>query len=189
VNEMNIDAVDLGDELRQGVEPSLYLAPVVFGRPIARELLCCRELNALRRIADSLPIRPSRRQHAPPEIDKLLLRHVDAKGTDDVSSGRSRQRRRKQACGTGDDDTHRSRTQKFAAILVDYLGGDVGVHDTLPDFNRNIWYEYAVSAGYTLRRLCWRTLYRGAGIALESLPFMLRATRMRSWSRFASRSA
>ena len=37
-----------------------------------------------------------------------------------------------------------------------------------------IFHEYTVSAVYTLRRLCWRTLYRGAGIALESLPFMVR---------------
>ena len=47
VNEMNIKAVDLGDELREGVEPSFHLAPVVFRRPIARELFCRRKLNAL----------------------------------------------------------------------------------------------------------------------------------------------
>src|SRR6202022_3853154 len=109
---------------------------------------------------------------------------IDVEGTDGVG-GRCGQGRRKQACGTRDEDTHRRPTQKSAATLIDYFGGDVGFHDTLPDFNRNIWYEYAVNAGYTRRRLCWRTLYRGAGIALESLPFMLRATRMRSWSRFA----
>ena len=48
VNEVNVQPIDLGDELRQGVQPRLALAPVVFRRPIARELLNRRELHALR---------------------------------------------------------------------------------------------------------------------------------------------
>ena len=39
VDEVNVEPVDLGDELRQGVQLRLALAPVVVRRPIARELL------------------------------------------------------------------------------------------------------------------------------------------------------
>jgi len=38
VDEMNVEPVDLGDELRQRVEPRLDLPPVVAGLPILREL-------------------------------------------------------------------------------------------------------------------------------------------------------
>ena len=48
VNEMNVEPVDLGDELRQGVQLRLDLPPVVVRLPIARELLNGRELDALR---------------------------------------------------------------------------------------------------------------------------------------------
>ena len=48
VNEMNVQSIDLGDELRQGVQFRLALAPVVVCRPIAREFLNRRELHALR---------------------------------------------------------------------------------------------------------------------------------------------
>ena len=39
VNEVNVEPIDLGDEVRQGVELRLDLAPVVLCRPIAREFL------------------------------------------------------------------------------------------------------------------------------------------------------
>jgi hypothetical protein len=37
VEEVDVQTVDLGDELREGVESRLALAPVVLGRPVARE--------------------------------------------------------------------------------------------------------------------------------------------------------
>ena len=36
VNEVDVQPVDLGDELRQGVQPRLAFAPVVLGRPVPR---------------------------------------------------------------------------------------------------------------------------------------------------------
>ena len=39
VDEMNVQSIDLGDELWQGVQPRLHLAPVVFRRPVARDVL------------------------------------------------------------------------------------------------------------------------------------------------------
>ena len=52
VDEVNVEPVDRGDELRQGVHFCLDLAPVILGCPIARERLSGRELHALRRIRD-----------------------------------------------------------------------------------------------------------------------------------------
>src|SRR5439155_4573509 len=42
---MNVQSIDLGDELRQGVHFCLDLAPVILCRPIARERLDRRELT------------------------------------------------------------------------------------------------------------------------------------------------
>ena len=48
VNEVNVQPIDLGDELRQGVQLRLDLAPVILCRPIARQRLHRRELHSLR---------------------------------------------------------------------------------------------------------------------------------------------
>src|SRR3982074_3469324 len=52
VNEMNVEPVDLGDEIRYGVQLRLDLAPIIIFRPIAGECLNRRELYALRLILD-----------------------------------------------------------------------------------------------------------------------------------------
>src|ERR1700730_10765501 len=52
VNEMNVEPVDLGGELRQSVQLRLDLAPAVTGSPMTREFLDCRELHALRFVPD-----------------------------------------------------------------------------------------------------------------------------------------
>ena len=71
------ESVDLGLELRQGVQSRLALAPVVLGRPVAGELLECGQLHALRPIADEFPARPARRRDTTAEVSQLLVRHVD----------------------------------------------------------------------------------------------------------------
>ena len=103
VDEVDVEAVDLGDELRQRVEPRLDLAPVVVCRPVARQLLGRRELHALRRSATSLLFGPAGRQDAAAKIVELLLRNVDAKGTDRLAPDRRVQIRRQQARGTESD--------------------------------------------------------------------------------------
>src|SRR5258708_18603110 len=65
LNEMNIQPIDLGDELRQGVQFSLHLAPIVICRPIAREFLHRRELHPLRLICDVLLFRSAPGGNAP----------------------------------------------------------------------------------------------------------------------------
>src|SRR5690349_13706946 len=57
VNEMNVQPIDLGDELRQGIEPCLRIAPVVARLPVAYDLLESREPYALRLIGHRLAVR------------------------------------------------------------------------------------------------------------------------------------
>src|SRR5688572_20405399 len=46
MDEVNVETIDLGDEVRQRVEPRLDLAPVVFRAPVASQLLDGRERHA-----------------------------------------------------------------------------------------------------------------------------------------------
>src|SRR5437660_11914173 len=48
VNEVNVQPIDLGDELRIGVQPRFARSPVIFRCPITRERLIRRDLHALR---------------------------------------------------------------------------------------------------------------------------------------------
>ena len=54
VDEVDIDAVDVGRVLRQGVQLRLERAPVVIGRPVAGQLLDRRQLHALGAVGDQL---------------------------------------------------------------------------------------------------------------------------------------
>ena len=82
VDEVDVDPVDLGRELRQRVQSRLARAPVVIGRPVAGELLNRRQLHALRPISDEFLAGPARRGDAPPKVGDHLVRHVDLEGTD-----------------------------------------------------------------------------------------------------------
>jgi hypothetical protein len=85
VNKVDVQAVDLGDEIRIGVQPGLALAPIVIRRPIARECLGQRELNALRSVRDSFFVRPTRRLDPAAKVDQLFLRNIYRKWTDSFS--------------------------------------------------------------------------------------------------------
>src|SRR5689334_12441156 len=52
VDEMDVDSVDRGEELRERVQSRLAAPPVVVIRPVARELFDRGELNALRAVVD-----------------------------------------------------------------------------------------------------------------------------------------
>ncbi len=58
VNEMDVEPVDLGHELRQGMQSRLHLAPIVVRRPVAREFPHRRQLHALGFIRDGLLFGP-----------------------------------------------------------------------------------------------------------------------------------
>src|SRR2546426_11301955 len=81
VDEMNVESIDLGDELRKGVQSGLALAPVVFRSPVAREPLDRRELYALGLISDRFPVRPPRCVDASAQFGQLRFRNVHAKRT------------------------------------------------------------------------------------------------------------
>src|SRR5215472_6011736 len=81
VNEMNVESIDLGDDLLQGVQLRLDLPPVVLGRPVARECLNRGELHALRLVRDCLAIRPPCHLDAPAQLGEFLLGNIHTKRT------------------------------------------------------------------------------------------------------------
>ena len=81
VNEVDVETIDLGDEVRHGVEPRFDLAPVVFGRPVARELLHGRERHALRKVADGFLLGQPGRDDAPAQVGQVRLRDVHLERT------------------------------------------------------------------------------------------------------------
>src|SRR6266480_2194847 len=89
VNEMDVQPVDIRDELRIAIELRLDLAPIVFRRPIAGELLHRRERHALREIGNGLFFGPPRRFDPLAEIREVLVRGVKLEGADGVCCGLS----------------------------------------------------------------------------------------------------
>jgi hypothetical protein len=81
VNEMNVQPIDLGDELRQSIQFRLDLAPIVVCRPIAGEFLNYRKRQALRFIRDRFPIRPPCRVDAPAQFGKFRFWNIHLKRT------------------------------------------------------------------------------------------------------------
>jgi hypothetical protein len=68
VDEVDVEAVDLGYELRQGVQPRLQPPEVVLGPPVASECLHRRKLDALRPVRDGLALGPPRGLYATAKI-------------------------------------------------------------------------------------------------------------------------
>ena len=119
VNEVNVEAVDLGDELRDGVEPRFDLAPIIVGLPVARELAHGRELHALGVVGDGFLFWPPGRGQAPAKVDQCCFGHMDAERADLAFGRAGCARHRHEVCRTRCDDAHRGATQELAAVLVD----------------------------------------------------------------------
>ncbi len=82
VDEVDVEAVDRGDELGERVQLRLAPAPVLVRRPVAGELLDRRELDALGLVIDRLPFgRPPRRDPAP-KVDDGLVGHLHRERSD-----------------------------------------------------------------------------------------------------------
>ena len=77
VDEVDLDPVDLGRELRQRVQSRLDLAPVVVGRPVAGERLQRRQLHALGAVIDELLGRPARRLDPASQVGELRFGNLD----------------------------------------------------------------------------------------------------------------
>jgi hypothetical protein len=82
VDEVNVDAVDLGHELRVGIELGLGLPPVVVRRPVMCERLERRKLDALGPISDELLGGPARGRDPFTKLNELFLRDVHPKRPD-----------------------------------------------------------------------------------------------------------
>jgi hypothetical protein len=82
VDEVDVNPVDLGRELRQRVQPRFDAAEVVVGRPRSCELTQRRQPHALRPIFDQLLARPTRRSDATAQIVDLLSGNVDLERAD-----------------------------------------------------------------------------------------------------------
>src|SRR4030095_5186872 len=84
VDEENVHSINLGDELRQGVQSRFDFAPVVICGPIAREFLHRSELYALRSVRHKLARWPLRCLYMLAQLGKFRFRNVDVEGTDCV---------------------------------------------------------------------------------------------------------
>ena len=114
--------VDLGDELRQGIQPRLHLAPVVVVRPVAHELLHRRELHALRLIGNGLTIRPARRRETAAQIEQILLGHADVERANRPTHASLRGMQRQQARYACGDRGHRGLAQQLTAVWIENVG-------------------------------------------------------------------
>src|SRR5260370_29479413 len=77
VNEMNIEPIDLGDEVRYGFQFCLALAPVIVCSPRALEFLHRRELHALRCIVGQFSFGTFGRVDAPAQIGKFRIWKIE----------------------------------------------------------------------------------------------------------------
>ena len=82
VDEVNVEPIDLGDEMRVGVQLRLDLAPVVLRRPVARQLLNRGELDALGVICDGLLLGPARGQDAVTQVLEVGLGGLEGERPD-----------------------------------------------------------------------------------------------------------
>src|SRR5579864_2818446 len=84
VNEMNVKAVDLSNELREGVQSRFDLTPVILLRPILRDLLHCVELDALRCIPNEFLLRPPSRSNASAQFSQFHFRNIHMKRANSI---------------------------------------------------------------------------------------------------------
>jgi hypothetical protein len=82
VDEVNLEPIDVGCELRQPVQHLLAPAPVVISRPVGGECLQRGQLYALRGVADQLLAGPASLRDAPTQIGQRLVGNLDVEGTD-----------------------------------------------------------------------------------------------------------
>src|SRR5271170_6367359 len=78
---MNVEAIDLGDELREGVQLGLALGPVIIRTPVASKLLDHRDGHALRIVGNRLALGPPCREYSPAQLAELPLGKVHLKRT------------------------------------------------------------------------------------------------------------
>src|SRR4029077_137699 len=81
VNEMNVQPINVGGEVRNGVYLRLAFAPVVLRPPVSGECLSRRELYSLGCICNRFSFRPLCRFDAPAQLGKFWFRKIHVKRT------------------------------------------------------------------------------------------------------------
>src|SRR5438876_7973530 len=82
VYEVNVEPIDRGHELRQGIQLRLRLPPVIARPPVANERLQLFQLDALRSIGNRFAVGPPRSRDALAEVDESVFRNLDVEGAD-----------------------------------------------------------------------------------------------------------
>ena len=82
VQEMNVEPVDFGGELRKAIEPRLAPAPIVLFRPIAADVLDPFQRRALAPVLDQFGFRPARVAQPRLEIVEHIVADRNAIGFD-----------------------------------------------------------------------------------------------------------
>jgi len=81
---MDVEAIDLGEEIRHGIESGFDLAPVVFRGPVTREFLHRRERHALREIRDGFLLGKPGRKDALAQVGEFRIGKVHMKRTNRI---------------------------------------------------------------------------------------------------------
>src|SRR5579871_529759 len=87
MDEMDVQAVDFCNELRQRVELGLNFAPVIIAAPIARKRLSGSELHALRGVGDGFAVRPFGGVDSPAQFEQVRFRNSRTKRTNRAGAG------------------------------------------------------------------------------------------------------
>jgi hypothetical protein len=82
VEEVDVEAVDLGDELGVGVDPRFGSPPVVAVGPVVTELACVGERSALGPVVHRLRFGPPGPLQSVPKIGEFGVSNFDAERSD-----------------------------------------------------------------------------------------------------------
>ena len=89
VDEVDVEAVDLGDEMREGLQSGLALAPVVLLGPVTGECLHRRELGPCRGIVDGFLLGPARGHDSRTQVIEIRFAGLDRERPDRRTFGGS----------------------------------------------------------------------------------------------------
>ena len=81
MDEMYIQAIDMGDEVWHCVYFRFNDTPVIPDRPVAGQFLDRRQLNTLRGVIDYLLVRPAGGGNTPAQLREFGFRGVKMEGT------------------------------------------------------------------------------------------------------------
>src|SRR5260370_20908050 len=87
MQEVDADAIQVGVELRERVEPGFDSAPVVIAGPIIAEFLHVLDGNPLRRIRNGLRVGPAGGAQALFQILEIRIANIDLEWPDFIAHG------------------------------------------------------------------------------------------------------